>query len=77
MTTTINGIEYDEADLSEGVKFAAAQLRIARVKIATLQSDLLNQQIIVNHHSMIIEAELPSSDEAKESNEVFDGDFNG
>ena len=54
MAITINGVEYDEADLDNNVKNSIAQVQNANNNIAKLQADLLNQQIIAQHHSKFI-----------------------
>ena len=59
MAITINGVEYDEADLDNNVKNSIAQVQNANANIAVLQADLLNQQIIAQHHSKFIQDNLP------------------
>ena len=59
MAITINGVEYDEADLDNNVKNSIAQVQNANSQIAMLQADLLNQQIIAQHHSKFIQDNLP------------------
>ena len=59
MAITINGVEYDEADLDNNVKNSIAQVQNANEQIASLQADLLNQQIIAQHHSKFIKDNLP------------------
>ena len=59
MAITINGKEYEEADLDNNVKNSIAQVQNANANIANLQADLLNQQIIAQHHSKFITENLP------------------
>ena len=75
MAITINGVEYDEADLDNNVKNSIAQVQNANNQIARLQADLLNQQIIAQHHSKFIQDNLPkveSEDETVETVEAAD-----
>jgi hypothetical protein len=75
MAITINGVEYDEADLDNNVKNSIAQVQNANNQIAMLQADLLNQQIIAQHHSKFIQDNLPkveSEDETVETVEAAD-----
>ena len=62
MAITINGKEYDEADLDNNVKNSVRQVQNANQQIAILQADLLNQQIIAQHHSKFIEDNLPKTE---------------
>ena len=62
MAITINGVEYDEADLDNNVKNSIAQVQNANNQIAMLQADLLNQQIIAQHHGKFIQDNLPKVD---------------
>ena len=62
MAITINGVEYDEADLDNNVKNSIAQVQNANNEIAMLQANLLNQQIIAQHHGKFIQDNLPKVD---------------
>ena len=64
MAITIDGKEYDENDLDNNVKNSIAQVQNANNNIANLQADLLNQQIIAQHHSNFIKENLPADEEA-------------
>ena len=66
MAITINGKEYDEADLDNNIKNSINQVQNANQNIANLQADLLNQQIIAKHHSNFIKENLPADEEATE-----------
>ena len=59
MAITINDVEYEEADLDNNVKNSIVQVQNANKMIAALQGDLLNQQIIAQHHSKFIQDNLP------------------
>jgi len=62
MAITINGVEYEEADLDNNVKNSIVQVQNANKMIAALQGDLLNQQIIAQHHSKFIQDNLPEGE---------------
>ena len=63
MAITIDGKEYDETTLDNNVKNSIAQVQNANANIANLQADLLNQQIIAQHHSKFIKDNLPVDEE--------------
>ena len=72
MAITINGVDYDEADLDNNVKNSIAQVQNANNNIAKLQADLLNQQIIAQHHSKFIQDNLPKVEDGEEPTEAAD-----
>ena len=72
MAITINGVEYDEADLDNNVKNSIAQVQNANSQIAMLQADLLNQQIIAQHHSKFIQDNLPKVEGEAETVETVE-----
>ena len=72
MAITINGVDYDEADLDNNVKNSIAQVQNANANIAVLQADLLNQQIIAQHHSKFIQDNLPKVEDDEEPTEAAD-----
>ena len=72
MAVTINGKEYEEADLDNNVKNSIAQVQNANANIANLQADLLNQQIIAQHHSKFITENLPEIEDGETSTEAAD-----
>ena len=72
MAITINGKEYEEADLDNNVKNSIVQVQNANKMIAALQGDLLNQQIIAQHHSKFIQDNLPEGEEGEASVEAAD-----
>ena len=72
MAITINGVDYDEADLDNNVKNSIAQVQNANQQIASLQADLLNQQIIAQHHSKFITENLPEIEDGETPTEAAD-----
>ena len=72
MAITINDVEYEEADLDNNVKNSIVQVQNANKMIAALQGDLLNQQIIAQHHSKFISDNLPA--QVEDSEEATDSD---
>ena len=63
MAITIDGKEYDEADLDNNVKNSINQVRNANEQIAQLQAEVLNHQILAQHHSKYIQDNLPVDEE--------------
>jgi len=59
MAITIDGKEYDETTLDNNLKNSILQVQNANNNIASLQADLLNNQIIAQHHSKFIKDNLP------------------
>ena len=74
MAITINGKEYEEADLDNNVKNSIAQVQNANANIANLQADLLNQHIIAQLHSMVIQFNLPEGEDGETPSEAADVD---
>ena len=74
MAITINGVDYDEADLDNNVKNSIAQVQNANNQIAQLQAELLNQQIIAQHHSKFIQDNLPEIEDGETSTDAADVD---
>ena len=73
MAVTINdGVEYDEKDLEPGVANSIRQVQNANAQIASLQADLLNAQIIAQHHSKYIQDNLPKVDDGEAPTEAAD-----
>jgi hypothetical protein len=67
MAITINDVDYEQEDLAPGVVNSIAQVQNANAMIARLQADLLNQQIIAQHHSKFISDNLPAEVEDEEA----------
>ena len=63
MAITIDGKEYDETTLDNNVKNSILQVQNANNAIGQLQAELLNHQIIAQHHSKFIKDNLPTDDE--------------
>ena len=63
MAITINGKEYDEADLDNNVKNSILQVQNANNAIGQLQAEILNHQILAQHHSKYIQDNLPADEE--------------
>ena len=63
MAITIDGKEYDETTLDNNVKNSILQVQNANNAIGQLQAELLNHQIIAQHHSNFIKENLPTGDE--------------
>ena len=72
MAITIDGKEYDETTLDNNVKNSIAQVQNANQQIVGLQAELLNQQIIAQHHSKFIKDNLPVDEEAEAPVEAAD-----
>ena len=66
MAITIDGKEYDETKLDNNVKNSIVQVQNANNNIVNLQADLLNNQIIAQHHSNFIKENLPDDEEGTE-----------
>ena len=74
MAITINDVEYDEADLDNNVKNSIAQVQNANNAIAQLQAELLNHQIIAQHHGKFIQDNLPKVEDSEEDTTDSDED---
>ena len=59
MAITIDGKEYDEATLDNNVKNSINQVQNSNNAIAQLQAEILNHQILAQHHSKFIKDNLP------------------
>ena len=64
MAITIDGKEYDETTLDNNIKNSINQVQKSNQAIANLQAELLNHQIIAQHHSNFIKENLPADEEA-------------
>ena len=62
MAITIDGKEYDETKLDNNVKNSIVQVQNANQQIASLQADLLNAQVLAQHHSNFIKENLPAGE---------------
>ena len=68
MAITINGKEYDEKDLDNNIKNSILQVQNSNQQIAQLQAEVLNHQIIAQHHSKFIKENLPTDGEGTTEN---------
>jgi len=66
MAITIDGKEYDEATLDNNVKNSIVQVQNSNQAIANLQAEILNHQILAQHHSNFIKENLPADEEGTE-----------
>ena len=64
MAITIDGKEYDEESLDNNVKNSINQVQNSNQQIAVLQAEILNHQILAQHHSKYIQENLPADEEA-------------
>ena len=64
MAITINGKEYDETKLSDDVKNSILQVQNSNNDVIRLQAEILNHQILSQHHSKNIQDNLPVDEEA-------------
>ena len=62
MAITIDGKEYDENDLDNNVKNSINQVQNSNQTIARLQAEILNHQILAQHHSKYIQDNLPTDE---------------
>ena len=63
MAITINGKEYDETKLSDDVKNSILQVQNSNNAIVRLKAEILNHQILSQHHSKNIQDNLPVDEE--------------
>ena len=66
MAITIDNKEYDENDLDNNVKNSIVQVQNSNQAIANLQAEILNHQILAQHHSNFIKENLPADEEGTE-----------
>ena len=70
MAITIDGKEYDETTLDNNVKNSIAQVQNSNQTIARLQAEILNHQILAQHHSKYIQDNLPTDEVETTTEEV-------
>ena len=70
MAITIDGKEYDETTLDNNVKNSIVQVQNSNNAIAQLQAEILNHQILAQHHSKFIKDNLPVDEEAEAPTEA-------
>ena len=64
MAITIDGKEYDETTLDNNVKNSIMQVQNSNNAVVRLQAEILNHQILAQHHSNFIKENLPADEEA-------------
>ena len=69
MAITINDVDYEQEDLAPGVVNSIAQVQNANNAIAQLQAELLNHQIIAQHHGKFIQDNLPKVESDEDTTE--------
>ena len=62
MAITIDGKEYDETTLDNNIKNSINQVQNSNQTIARLQAEILNHQILAQHHSKYIQDNLPAGE---------------
>ena len=62
MAITIDGKEYDETKLSDDVKNSILQVQNSNNATIRLKAEILNHQIIAQHHSKFIKDNLPTDE---------------
>ena len=70
MAITIDGKEYDETTLDNNLKNSINQVQNSNQTIARLQAEILNQQILAQHHSKYIKDNLPTDEEESTTKSV-------
>ena len=70
MAITIDGKEYDEATLDNNVMNSINQVQKSNQAIANLQAEILNHQILAQHHSKYIQDNLPKDEVETTTEEV-------
>ena len=74
MAITIDGKEYDETTLDNNVKNSIVQVQNSNQTIANLQAEILNHQILAQHHSNFIKENLPADEEEGTEEGTEEGD---
>jgi len=64
MAITIDGKEYDETTLDNNVKNSIVQVQNSNNAVIRLKAEILNHQILSQHHSKNIQDNLPVDEEA-------------
>ena len=70
MAITIDGKEYDETTLDNNVKNSINQVQNSNQAISRLQAEILNHQILAQHHSKYIQDNLPKDEVETTTEEV-------
>ena len=70
MAITIDGKEYDETKLSDDVKNSILQVQNSNNDVIRLKAEILNHQILAQHHSKYIQDNLPKDEVETTTEEV-------
>jgi len=66
MAITINGKQYDETKLEQGIVNSIAQIQMLQKRMNELQMDFDNAKVLLQHHQKNITDNLPASAEIEE-----------
>ena len=66
MAITINGKQYDETKLEQGIINSIAQIQMLQKRMNELQMDFDNAKVLLQHHQKNITDNLPASAEIEE-----------
>ena len=66
MAITINGKQYDETKLEQGIINSIAQIQMLQKRMNELQMDFDNAKVLLQHHQKNITENLPASAEIEE-----------
>ena len=72
MAITIDNVEYDETTLDDAVRNSIVQVQSSTNTISKLKAEILNHQILAQHHSKFIQDNLPQTDDAEAPTEAAD-----
>ena len=72
MAITIDGKEYDETTLDNNVKNSILQVQNSNNAVIRLKAEILNHQILSQHHSKNIQDNLPADEEGEAPVEAAD-----
>ena len=70
MAITINGKQYDETKLEQGIINSIAQIQMLQKRMNELQMDFDNAKVLLQHHQKNITDNLPASAEIEEDKPV-------
>ena len=70
MAITINGKQYDETKLEQGIINSIAQIQMLQKRMNELQMDFDNAKVLLQHHQKNVTDNLPASTEIEEDKPV-------
>ena len=70
MAITINGKQYDETKLEQGIINSIAQIQMLQKRMNELQMDFDNAKVLLQHHQKNVTDNLPASAEIEEDKPV-------